>query len=101
MKIDNSLKTITAGAIPDETERTPRKSAADSAVAPTDRVQLSTLSTHLQAIEKGFAATPIVDSAKVAEIKEAIANGHFTVDPGKVADRLLQTVQELIAAHKA
>ena len=101
MKIDNSLKTITTGAIPDEPERTARKPAADSTAAPTDSVQLSTLSTHLQAIEKGFADTPIVDSAKVAEIKEAIANGHFKVDAGKVADRLLKTVQELILAHKA
>ena len=64
-------------------------------------MQLSSLSSHLQAIEKGFADTPIVDTARVAEIKQAIANGHFKVDADKVADRLLKTVQELILAHKA
>ena len=101
MKIDNNLKTVTTGAIPDEPERAARKPAAGATAAPADRVQLSSLSTHLQAIEKGFADTPIVDSARVAEIKQAIANGHFKVDAGKVADRLLQTVQELILAHKA
>ena len=101
MKIDNSLKTVTAGAIPDDVDRVARKAVTESTAAPSDRVQLSSLSTHLQAIEKGFADTPIVDTARVAEIKEAIANGHFKVDAGKVADRLLQTVQELIFAHKA
>ena len=101
MKIDNTLKTITTGAIPDEPERQARKPAADSTAAPTDSVQLSSRSTYLQAIEKGFADTPVVDSARVAEIKQAIASGHFKVDADKVADRLLQTVQELILAHKA
>jgi negative regulator of flagellin synthesis FlgM len=101
MKIDNSLTSIVTGAIPDEPERVTRTPAADSAAAPADSVQLSSLSTQLQAIEKGFADTPIVDTARVAEIKQAIANGYFKVDAGKVADRLLQTVQDLILAHKA
>ena len=62
---------------------------------------VSSVSSSLQAIEKGFAETPVVDTARVDEIKQAIANGHFKVDAGKVADRLLQTVQELIHAHQA
>ena len=101
MKIDSSLKTVTAGDVPDDQERVARKPVTDSTTASTDSVQLSPLSTHLQAIEKGFADTPVVDTAKVDEIKQAIANGYFKVDAGKVADRLLQTVHELILAHKA
>jgi negative regulator of flagellin synthesis FlgM len=101
MKIDNSLKTITTGAIPEEPGAVAKKPAADAPAAPADSVQLSSLSTHLQAIEKGFADTPIVDSARVTEIKQAIADGHFKVDANKVADRLLKTVQDLILAHKA
>ena len=101
MKIDNSLKTISAGTIPDEQERAARKPVAGSTAAPTDSVQLSPLSTHLQAIERGFADTPVVDSARVNEIKEAIAKGYFKVDADKVADSLLKTVRELILAHKA
>ena len=101
MKIDNSLKTITTRAIPDEPERLAKKPAAGAAAASDDSVQLSSLSTHLQAIEKGFADTPVVDSARVDEIKQAIANGYFKVDANKVADRLLKTVQDLILAHKA
>ncbi len=102
MKIDNSLKSITSAAIPDEPERQAKKPASDAAAASHgDRVQLSALSSHMLAIEKGFAETPIVDAARVNEIKQAIANGHFKVDADKVADRLLKTVQELILAHKA
>ena len=101
MKIDNSLKTITTGAIPDDPERLAKKPAAGPDAAPADSVQLSPLSTYLQAIEKGFADTPVVDTARVEEIKQAIANGHFKVDADKVADRLLKTVQDLILAHKA
>jgi negative regulator of flagellin synthesis FlgM len=102
MKIDNSFKTLTTRAIPDETERTAKKPASDSATtSPGADVQISPLSAHMRAIEQGFADTPIVNSARVDEIKQAISNGYFKVDAGKVADRLLTTVQDLIRAHKA
>ena len=102
MKIDSHLKSVATSAIPDDTERPPRKSTTGASTsAPADHVHISTLSTHLQAIEKSFADTPVVDMAKVDEIKQAMAKGHFKVDADKVADRLLKTVQELILAHKA
>lgn len=40
------------------------------------------------------------DNAKVAEIKQAIIEGRFKVNPEVVADRLLETVKELIQAKK-
>ena len=101
MKIDNSLKSILGGPALEDTGRTAKKSAVETPTVATDRVDLSNTSSSLRAIEKGFAETPIVDTARVDEIKQAIANGHFKVDAGKVADRLLQTVQELIYSHKA
>jgi negative regulator of flagellin synthesis FlgM len=101
VKIDNSSKTITGGTIREEPGRAVRKSSDDSSAAPqSTRVQLSPLSAQLQSIQRGFADTPVVNAARVAELKEAISNGHFKVNADKVADRLLQTVQELIAAHK-
>jgi negative regulator of flagellin synthesis FlgM len=101
MKIDNSLKSILGGPSLEDSGRPARKSASEPAAVASDRVELSTVSTSLQAIEKGFAETPVVDHARVDEIKQAIASGHFKVNADKVADRLLQTVQELIHAHKA
>lgn len=101
MKIDNSLKSILGGPNLEDTGRAARKSQAETPAVAGDKVELSPLSSSLQAIEKGFAETPVVDTARVDEIKQAIASGHFTVNADKVADRLLKTVQELIYAHKA
>jgi negative regulator of flagellin synthesis FlgM len=102
VKIDNSFKAVTTGPVPDETERPGRTVKSGVTFAPPGaNVQLSPQTSHMQAIEHGFADTPVVNSARVAELKLAISNGHFKVDAGKVADRLLSTVQELILAHKA
>jgi negative regulator of flagellin synthesis FlgM len=44
----------------------------------------------------GLLGTPIVDAAKVAEIRQAITEGKFKIDSGVVADRLIKTVRDLI-----
>jgi negative regulator of flagellin synthesis FlgM len=101
MKIDQNLKSPVAGAAVDDAKRPAKKAVTDTA-SPTDsNVSLSSLSSHMNAIEQGFAETPVVNSAKVEALKLAMASGHFKVDAGKVADRLLDTVRELIRAHKA
>ncbi|MXS86287.1 flagellar biosynthesis anti-sigma factor FlgM [Nitrosomonas sp. HPC101] len=41
----------------------------------------------------------VINTAKVAEIKQAISEGHFKVNSDVIADRLLETVKELIQ-HK-
>jgi negative regulator of flagellin synthesis FlgM len=102
MKIDNNLKSITNGPAAEDAGRPSKKPAATAAVAPKGAdVQLSSISENLRTIEKGFADTPVVDTARVNEIKQAISSGQFKVDAEKVADRLLKTVQDLIQAHKA
>lgn len=102
MKIDNSSKTITGGTLRDEPGRPLRKSADDTAgSAQSTTVKLSPLSAQLQDIQRGFAETPVVDAARVAELKDAISSGHFKVDADKIADRLLKTVEDLIAARRA
>ena len=42
-----------------------------------------------------------INSAKVAEIKQAILEGRFKVNPEAVADRLLETVKELVQSRKS
>ena len=63
-------------------------------------VQLSALSSQLQTIESHMADTPVVDAARVAEIRQAIAEGRFKVNPNVVADHLLQTARELWHARQ-
>lgn len=36
-----------------------------------------------------------IDTAKVEEIRQAIAEGRIKIDPGKIADGLLATLREL------
>jgi negative regulator of flagellin synthesis FlgM len=64
-------------------------------------VQLSTLSARMREIENRLGDARVVDATRVAEIKQAIAEGRFKVNADVVADRLLDTVRELIGSHKA
>ena len=101
MKIDNSIKSLTSKAVQQEPGRPGKGAAGDAGSSPVSTsVKLSSLSSQLQMIEKSFADTPVVDAARVAELKQAISDGHFKVNSEAVADRLIDTVRELIRAHK-
>jgi len=101
MKIEGSIKSVTSNAVQQEPGRPGKEPAADAGAAPVGTsVKLSSLSSQLQMIEKSFADTPVVDAARVAELKQAISDGRFTVNADAVADRLIETVQQLIRAHK-
>ena len=45
-------------------------------------------------------SSSVVDMDRVREIKQAITDGSFKVNPEVVADRLLETVKELIDSKK-
>jgi negative regulator of flagellin synthesis FlgM len=57
---------------------------------------LGSTAAHLQSMETSMAGTPVVNAAKVAEIKQAISEGRFQVNTSVVADRLIATVRDLI-----
>lgn len=102
MKIDNSLKTVGGIAGEGVTGKSAKTGAkTDSAKStPGVSVELSGLSSQLQALDTHVSNGEVVNAARVAEIKQAISEGQFKVNPDVVADRLLQTVQELIVAYK-
>jgi negative regulator of flagellin synthesis FlgM len=52
-----------------------------------DRVQLSSLSTQLHALESSLGAE--FDRARVEAIKEAIREGRLAIDPQAIADKML------------
>jgi negative regulator of flagellin synthesis FlgM len=62
-----------------------------------DQVELSSLSARLQAASAAMAETPVVDAARVAELKRAISEGRFKVNPERVADGLLESVRQMLA----
>lgn len=98
MKIDDSMKKLGLPVAGAQTRagKTAEKSAVDK--APTDNV---TLSPKAQAMATKAAGTNgVFDSAKVTEIKAAIAKGTFVVNPERVADGLIDTVKDLISTRK-
>ena len=100
MKIDNSIKSVGSGTVSGGTTRPSKGTASAPSSGGGDRVQLSPLSSQLQAVESSMANTPAVDSARVAEIKQAIAEGRFKVNPDVVADHLLQAARELLRSRQ-
>lgn len=87
MKIDNSYKPTTTG-VPS------KPAAAQTAVAtPTqDAVSLSQVAGSLNA----GANQPPVNMARIQEIKQAISEGRFTINPEAIADRLIESTRDLL-----
>lgn len=62
------------------------------ATSPTaDAVSLSTLSGTLQSGEK-----PPVNSARIQEIKDAISQGRFKINPEAIASGLIESARDLV-----
>ncbi|HVL75903.1 MAG TPA: flagellar biosynthesis anti-sigma factor FlgM [Noviherbaspirillum sp.] len=104
MKIDDSVKKTTGlsvGATPARAGNGADKAAASGAATTTPSQSDSVhLSTKLQSLAQ-TGGNAVFDAKKVEEIKAAIAEGRFQVDPEKVANGLLDTVTDLIHARKS
>lgn len=99
MKISDSLnKTGSLGVATPKTRsgKTEEKSGVGKA-AQSDSV---TLSSKAQALSSHASGDQVFDSKKVEEIKAAIAEGRFQVNAGRIADGLIDTVKDLLAAKK-
>ncbi|MGE5526865.1 MAG: flagellar biosynthesis anti-sigma factor FlgM [Rhodospirillaceae bacterium] len=91
MKIDHVAKSV-AGAT--NGDKAPRAAKQEAPASQGDRVELSPLSAQLQAFRSDAAGE--VDMARVQEIKQAISEGRFKVNAEVVADKLLETVKDLL-----
>ena len=56
----------------------------------TDTVSLSDNAVQLGKVEHSVATAPVIDTQRVEQLRQAIANGSYEVDAGKVADKLMQ-----------
>ncbi len=97
VKIDNSLKS--SGSVSDSKARVAREASTSSSAPSESKVELSAFASNLQKLESAVANTPVVDSGKVDEIKNAIAQGQFKVNPEKVADGLIESVRQMLSAQ--
>lgn len=95
MKVDNSISQLgQAPAGPKAARSTPTPSSSQPATGA--KVQISALSAQLQGAEAVAADASVVDVKRVAEIKQAIAEGRFKIDPEKIADGLLDSVRQML-----
>jgi negative regulator of flagellin synthesis FlgM len=79
-------------------DATPATAAAKPASTPAQSDSVL-LSPQYQALAKSVANSNSFNADKVASIKASIAKGEFTVDPGKIADGVIATAQDLISAN--
>ena len=78
----------------------PRATAASAASAApgtpsgagsaTDSVQITDTASYLATAEQTLTDVPVINSARVAETSEALANGTYKVSPERIANQLLQ-----------
>ncbi len=58
--------------------------------ATTDTVSLSENAKQLGKLGNSVTASPIIDTQRVEQVKQAINNGSYKIDPTKIADKLMQ-----------
>jgi len=86
MKINGSYNPTTSAITP---RATATKTSAGSNAQ--EAVSLSNLSGSLQSGD-----TPPINSARIDEIKQAISEGRFKINPEAIADRLIESARDLV-----
>lgn len=90
MKIDS---TYSLGTTPAASRPVTRPSQGTATAA--ESVSLSQLAGTLQGTEK-----PPVNAARIQEIKDAISQGRFKINPEAIADGLIQSARDLLDSQR-
>lgn len=92
MKINNAIPSV---GNPQSATRARAPATAPQAgeSGSSERVDISSLSARLQEVGAGDTA---VSAQRVAEIKAAIAEGRFQINPERIADGLLSSVRDML-----
>lgn len=99
MKITSSTPSIGGGQASGRAKQSPQTTHTPSATGG-EKVALSSLSARLQEATAALTDTPVVDVAHVAEIKQAMAEGRFKINPERIADGLLDGVRQMLLAKQ-
>lgn len=95
VKINSTITSVGTPQTPGKSK--PTTQVGQQPAAAGDQVALSSLSARLQEATAALADTPVADAARIAEIKQAISEGRFQVNPERVADGLLESVRQMLA----
>jgi len=101
MKIQSSIggieTTATTGGVVRKDDRKAAPAAqAGGASRDGSTVRIDPRASMLASAEASLGNVPEIDTARVEEIKRAIAEGRFEVDSRRVAERLMGSVRDLI-----
>jgi negative regulator of flagellin synthesis FlgM len=83
------LKGSNGNSVADKSQSDAPAAAATSS-ATGDHVTLTDSARSMQKLSEAVARAPVVNTAKVASIKNALSSGTYQVDAGSVANKLLQ-----------
>ncbi|GMQ89057.1 MAG: hypothetical protein BMS9Abin09_0503 [Gammaproteobacteria bacterium] len=64
-----------------------------------DRVSLTGEARQLQDLEARLASEPVVDSQRVEAVRSAVENGTYTVNPERIAEKLMSLEEALTDAR--
>jgi len=64
-----------------------------------DRVSLTGQAHQLRALESGLESQPVVDSQRVEAVRSAVEQGTFTINPERIAEKLISLEQALTDAR--
>lgn len=92
MKIDSHYKPPPLGNPPASVVKTPANGQAPSSA----EVKLSEAAAQLSAADK----TAPLNRAKIEEIKQAISEGRFKINPEAIADELIATSRQLLQSQQ-
>ena len=54
-----------------------------------DSVNLTDTASMLKKMEASLSAVPVVDVKRVESVKQSIMNGSFNIDPGRIAEKMV------------
>lgn len=95
MKINSTVSPLGSATTDSRTKATPGAKRGTTPPADTE-VSLSPLSSKLQEIQATASSDAPVDTQRVAEIRQAIAEGRFKINPERIADGLLGSVRDML-----
>jgi negative regulator of flagellin synthesis FlgM len=97
MKIEGSGKAVAPLQTAETRPRTPP--GVQQTAGSGEKVELSSLSATLRKADAAMAEAPVVDKARVAEIRQAIADGSCKIDAGRIADGLIRDVRDMLGTQ--